>query len=90
MKIAIISPFPPYRGGISKHSENLCKELDKIENVTIYNFTRLYPNILFPGTNQYLDNYKTSKLNSTRTIDSINHSDDSHRGIKISNTPRYT
>ena len=27
MKVAIITPFPPYRGGISKHSENLYKEL---------------------------------------------------------------
>jgi len=72
MKIAIISPYPPYRGGISKHSENLCNELIKTQDIIVYNFTRLYPKLLFPGTNQYLDNYKSSKINSIRSIDSIN------------------
>ena len=72
MKIAIISPYPPYRGGISKHSENLCNELIKTQDIIVYNFTRLYPKLLFPGTNQYLDNYKSSKINAIRSIDSIN------------------
>ena len=56
MKLALITPFPPYRGGISKHSENLYNELRKNNDVIVYSFSRLYPEILFPGTNQYLEN----------------------------------
>ena len=38
MKLAIISPFPPYRGGISKETEVLYNSLKKKHSVTIYNF----------------------------------------------------
>ena len=37
MKVALITPFPPYRGGISKHSENLYKELSSRSVLKIYN-----------------------------------------------------
>ena len=73
MKVAIITPFPPYRGGISKHSENLYKELTNSVDITILNFTRQYPSIFFPGENQYLNN--PSLYDSThiiRVVDSIN------------------
>ena len=72
MKIGIITPFPPYRGGISKHSDNLYKKLIKSADVTIFNFTRQYPNILFPGKNQYLDNFSPYDNNMIRIIDSLN------------------
>tara|TARA_B100001996_G_scaffold373909_1_gene351905 strand:+ start:2379 stop:3500 length:1122 start_codon:yes stop_codon:yes gene_type:complete len=72
MKIGIITPFPPYRGGISKHSDNLYKKLIKSSDVTIFNFTRQYPNILFPGKNQYLDNFSSYDSNMIRIIDSLN------------------
>ena len=68
MKIGIITPFPPYRGGISKHSDNLYKKLIKSADVTIFNFTRQYPNILFPGKNQYLDNFSPYDNNMIRII----------------------
>ena len=55
MKIALITPFPPYRGGIAKHSENLYKELASIVDIKVYNFKRQYPNFLFPGKIQYQD-----------------------------------
>ena len=70
MKLAIISPFPPYRGGISKETEVLYNSLKKKHNVTVYSFKRLYPNIIFPGKSQFLDNY--SSPNSIRSIDSMN------------------
>ena len=73
MKIGIITPFSPYRGGISKHSENIYKELVKSSDVTVLNFTRQYPNIIFPGKNQYLDDpisFDSNKI--IRIIDSIN------------------
>ena len=74
MKVAIITPFPPYRGGISKHSENLYKELTNSSiDTTVLNFTRQYPNIFFPGENQYLNNFTPYDSNHIiRAIDSIN------------------
>ena len=73
MKIAFITPFPPYRGGISKHSENLYLELSKVANLKVYNFLKQYPDILFPGKNQYLDASNISnKYNMIRSIHSTN------------------
>ena len=70
MKIALITPFPPYRGGISKHSENLYRELSLKKEVKVYNFSRQYPDILFPGKNQYTKSNNYSDM--VRMIDSIN------------------
>ena len=74
MKIALITPFPPYRGGISKHSENLYKELTNSSiDTTVLNFTRQYPGIFFPGGNQYLNNFtQYDSKHIIRVIDSIN------------------
>ena len=73
MKVAIITPFSPYRGGISKHSENLYRELKNSVDITIFNFTRQYPDILFPGQNQYLNNPDLFDCNHIiRVLDSIN------------------
>ena len=69
MHIALISVAPPYRGGISKHSSILVENLKSKYNVDIINYTRQYPNFLFPGKTQYID------LNhdfGDRNIDSIN------------------
>ena len=73
MKIAFITPFPPYRGGISKHSENLYSSFINHVDIKIFNFKRQYPSFLFPGKTQYrTDTYNSDKFNSKRTIDSIN------------------
>ena len=71
MKIAFITPFPPYRGGISKHSENIYNELKKNHQIDVFNFKRQYPDFLFPGKTQYLKDNK-KEYNSFRIIDSIN------------------
>ena len=73
MKIAFITPFPPYRGGISKYSESLYTELSKKNNVKVYNFIKQYPNLLFPGKQQYIDSSSTNiEYNMIRSIHSFN------------------
>ena len=72
MKIAFITPFPPYRGGISKHSENLYFQLKKNNSIKVFNFKKQYPDFLFPGKTQYLENYNSNLYDSDRTINSIN------------------
>ena len=71
MKIVIISPSPPLRGGIATHTACLYNELSKNHSVLIINYKKLYPNFLFPGKTQY--NSDSSKLNipSKKIINSI-------------------
>ena len=54
MKIALLSCFYPYRGGISQFNTYLYEELGKQHIVKAFNFTRQYPEILFPGKTQYV------------------------------------
>ena len=70
MKLAIISPFPPYRGGISKETEILYNSLKKKHDVDVYNFKILYPKIFFPGKIQF--DYNLTSIISIISIDSIN------------------
>ena len=71
MQIALISVAHPYRGGISKHTSILVKKLSQNHSVDVINYSRQYPNFLFPGKTQYLDD-KSENDNSSRMIDSIN------------------
>ena len=54
MKIAILSCFYPYRGGISQFNACLYGELSKKHVVKAFNFKRQYPEFLFPGKTQYV------------------------------------
>ena len=71
MQIALISVAPPYRGGISKHTSILAEHLSKKHSVDIINYSRQYPDVLFPGKSQYLDG-KMGNYPCERWIDSIN------------------
>lgn len=54
MKIAILSCFYPYRGGISQFNACLYTELSRRHDVKAFNFSRQYPEFLFPGKTQYV------------------------------------
>ena len=54
MKIAILSCFYPFRGGISQFNACLYEELSKEHIVKAFNFSRQYPEFLFPGKTQYV------------------------------------
>ncbi len=53
MKIAIIGPFAPYRGGIRHFNTLLYRTLSASHEVSAVNLKRQYPGFLFPGTSQY-------------------------------------
>ena len=73
MKIAILSPFYPYRGGIAQFGAMLYKTLESKHEVKAFSFSRLYPDFLFPGKNQLVEeNDDAIQLPSERTLDSIN------------------
>ena len=71
MHIALISVAPPYRGGISKHTSILAENISKTHSIDIINYSRQYPNFLFPGKSQYIDEH-VEDYPSERCIDSIN------------------
>ena len=52
MKICVIGPVYPLRGGIAHHTAFLTRELQKRHEVTLISYTRLYPSLLFPGTTE--------------------------------------
>jgi glycosyltransferase involved in cell wall biosynthesis len=52
MRIIIISPIPPYRGGISHDASSMAKSLSAKHEVQIVSFSLLYPAILYPGKSQ--------------------------------------
>jgi len=54
LKIAVLSCFYPYRGGISQFNACLYEELSKNHIVKAFNFKRQYPEFLFPGKTQYV------------------------------------
>ncbi len=72
MKVVIVGPAYPYRGGIALFNERLAKEfIDNGDEVELITFTLQYPNFLFPGKTQFSD-AKAPDLKITRLINSIN------------------
>ncbi|VVB99025.1 D-inositol-3-phosphate glycosyltransferase [uncultured archaeon] len=49
MKIVIVGPLPPYRGGIAHSNYILCRNIAKGNDLTAISFSRLYPKSLYPG-----------------------------------------
>ena len=73
MKIVIIGPAHPLRGGIAAYNERLALSLqNEGHDVSIYTFTLQYPNFLFPGKTQYTDDPKPEHLQIKEAINSIN------------------
>ena len=62
MRIAFVSTFPPYRGGIAQFNHRLLQSLlEAGHEVQCVNWKRQYPRILFPGASQLTEG---SQLNS--------------------------
>jgi D-inositol-3-phosphate glycosyltransferase len=54
MKIFIIGPAYPLRGGPAQFNENLCRAMNKEgHDAQIISYSLQYPNFLFPGSTQY-------------------------------------
>lgn len=73
MKIAILSPFYPFRGGIAQFSGRLYSELSKKHQIKAFNFTVLYPSFLFPGKTQFVtEDDSAMPIDSEGVLNSIN------------------
>ncbi len=73
MKIALLSTFYPFRGGIAQFSSALLKAFESNNVVKAFNFKRQYPQFLFPGETQFVKEEDTAdEIISERLLDSIN------------------
>jgi glycosyltransferase involved in cell wall biosynthesis len=71
MRICLIGPAYPYRGGISHFTQMLASAMQSGNETMIVSFTRLYPSLLFPGTTQFEEKGWRVRVDSRRVIDSI-------------------
>ncbi len=73
MRIAFLSPFYPFRGGIAQFGDSLYLGLAAQNEVKAFSFTRQYPGLLFPGKTQYVSESDLDRnIPVTRILDSIN------------------
>jgi len=73
MKVCYLSTFHPFRGGIAQFNAALFRALSERHEATAFNFTRQYPDMLFPGKTQYVQPGDIADaIDTTRTLDSIN------------------
>lgn len=73
MRIALLSSFYPFRGGISQFNASLYSELSREHEVKAFNFKRQYPEFLFPGKTQYVTkDDEALPIESTALLDTVN------------------
>lgn len=73
MKIVIVGPAWPFRGGIAQLNESLALELVRAgHDVSMVTFTTQYPSFLFPGKSQYTEGAKRGDMKITRMLSSVN------------------
>ncbi|HEY6161278.1 MAG TPA: glycosyl transferase family 1, partial [Bacteroidia bacterium] len=73
MKIIIIGPAHPLRGGLAAFNERMARALQQEgHEVEIYSFSLQYPKILFPGKTQFTDAPAPAGLKIISRINSIN------------------
>lgn len=73
MRIAYLSTFYPFRGGIAQFNASLFREFERQHEVAAFTFTRQYPNLLFPGATQFVTPAdRVDQIPATQVLDTIN------------------
>lgn len=73
MKITLLGPAHPYRGGLASIMETMAREYQsRGHEVRIYTFTVQYPSLLFPGKTQYVDTPAPMDLHIERVMNTVN------------------
>lgn len=73
MKIAMLSTFYPFRGGIAQFNANLYQALKMNNEVIPFTFKRQYPDFLFPGQTQYVTEHDNAvAVDSLPVLDTAN------------------
>lgn len=73
MKIVIVGPAHPLRGGIASTNEVFARSLQKAgHEVCIFSFSYQYPGFLFPGKTQFSEEEPPEDLTIESTLSSVN------------------
>jgi D-inositol-3-phosphate glycosyltransferase len=73
MKVALLGPAHPYRGGLASYNERLAQQFINEGNETeILTFTLQYPGFFFPGKTQFSENKAPAGIKITRVLNSVN------------------
>jgi glycosyltransferase involved in cell wall biosynthesis len=72
MRIALIGPVYPYRGGIAHYTSMLYSELSKMHQVKMISFKRLFPKWLYPGKSDKDPSNQPLNIPAEYLIDSMN------------------
>ena len=73
MKIILLGPAHPYRGGLASIMETMAREYQsRGHEVRIYTFTVQYPSLLFPGKTQYVETPAPEDLHIERVMNTVN------------------
>lgn len=73
MKIAYLSTFYPFRGGIAQFNAALYREFEKSNDIRAFNFSLQYPKLVFPGKTQLVQpGDKVDKIDSEQILNSVN------------------
>jgi len=77
MRICLIAPLPPFRGGIAKYCYSLALELGKRHDLLLLSYARQYPEFLYGKKSQVdpdvdRDSIKSEFMKLSYDIDSIN------------------
>jgi glycosyltransferase involved in cell wall biosynthesis len=71
MRIALVGPLHPWRGGLAQYLGLLGEALMPHAEVRAVTFTRQYPSLLFPGTSQLDPNADRPRFPTEALLDSI-------------------
>ena len=73
MKIVILGPAHPYRGGLASIMETMAREYQsRGDEVKVYTFSLQYPSLLFPGKSQIVDTPAPHDLHIERIVNTCN------------------
>ncbi len=73
MKIVLLGPAHPYRGGLASIIQTMAREYQsRGHEVRIYTFTVQYPSLLFPGKTQYVESPAPEDLHIERVMNTVN------------------
>ncbi len=72
MKICLIGPIHPLRGGIAHYNAQLALELGRRHEIIVMSFSRQYPALFFPGRTQFDPGQPPPGLVAEPLLDSLN------------------
>jgi len=73
VKIILLAPAHPYRGGLASFTDRLARQfVTEGHQAEIITFSLQYPKILFPGKTQYTDAAAPTGIRISRLLNSVN------------------